>query len=270
MPQSRSRAPWLAPQEIAFLAFVIVAWAVLVVWLGKDTSWDFRNYHCYIPYAYLNHRMGFDIAVAHQATFYNPTLDIPFYLLATHTHAWIALGILGAVQGSHVVPLYLIARSVLVIEEKRLIAALLALLCMTGGLTVTIAGTTYYDNVMSVFVLSALAMVIMQRESLANGTVLRGMVLAGSAGLVMGVATGLKLPVGIYALGFAAALLTLPGDIRHRGSRFAAGAIGGLIGLSLVSLHWWIAMAHVTGNPLFPYFNQFFDSPLALKASYRD
>jgi hypothetical protein len=272
MPQSRStdRAPWLAPQEIAFLAFVILAWAMLVVSLGKDTSWDFRNYHWYIPYAYLNHRMGFDIAVAHQATFYNPTLDIPFYLLATHAPAWLALGILGAVQGSNVIPLYLIARSLLIVEEKRLIAALLALVCMTGGLTVTLAGTTYYDNVMSVFVLSAMAIVITQREKLANGTLLKGIVIAGVAGLLIGIATGLKLPVGIYALGFAAALLVLPGNAAHRSSRFAAGAVGGLIGLSLVSLHWWIVMAHVTGNPLFPYFNQYFHSPLALTASYRD
>ena len=30
--------------------------------------------------------LGFDVAVAHQATYYNPLLDIPFYWLATHTH----------------------------------------------------------------------------------------------------------------------------------------------------------------------------------------
>jgi hypothetical protein len=272
MPQPRTtdRAPWLAPQEIAFLAFVILAWAVLVVSLGKDTSWDFRNYHWYIPYAYLNHRMGFDIAVAHQATFYNPTLDIPFYLLATHTHAWIALGILGAVQGSNVIPLYLIARSLLIAEEKRLVAALLTVICMTGGLTVTIAGTTYYDNVMSVFVLSAMALIITRRETLMRGTLRQGVLIAGIAGVLIGIATGLKLPVGIYALGFAAALLMLPGDAKHRLTRLLAGTAGGFIGLALISLHWWIVMAHVTGNPLFPYFNQYFHSSLALNASYRD
>ena len=264
------RARWLAPQEIAFLALVILGWAVLVVSLGKDTSWDFRNYHWYIPYAYLNHRMGFDVAVAHQATFYNPTLDIPFYLLATHAPAWIALGILGAVQGANIVPLYLIARSILIVEEKRLVAAILACLCMTGGLTVTIAGTTYYDNVMSVFVLSSLAVIITQRDALANGTPLRGAVIAGVAGLVTGIAVGLKLPDGIYALGFAAALLVSPGGAKHRATRLAAGAAGGVIGLALISAQWWMVMAHVTGNPLFPYFNQYFNSPLALNASYRD
>ncbi|HEY5337022.1 MAG TPA: hypothetical protein VIJ85_02370, partial [Rhizomicrobium sp.] len=182
MNLNRSTNRWLAPLEIAFLAFVVLAWAILVVSLGKDTSWDFRNYHWYIPYAYLNHRMGFDIAVAHQATFYNPSLDIPFYLLATHVPAWIALGVLGAVQGANIVPLYLIARSLIVSEEKRLIAGVLSLLCMLGGLTVTIAGTTYYDNVLSVFVLSAMAVIITQREALANATLLRGAAIVGAAG----------------------------------------------------------------------------------------
>ena len=55
--------------------------------------------------------MALDVAVAHQASYYNPFLDIPFYWLATHTHAWIALGVLGAAQGANVVPLYLIARA---------------------------------------------------------------------------------------------------------------------------------------------------------------
>jgi len=29
-----------------------------VVVLGKDTSWDFRNYHWYAPYAFFNNRLG--------------------------------------------------------------------------------------------------------------------------------------------------------------------------------------------------------------------
>jgi hypothetical protein len=272
-PSSRTpdRARWLAPQEILFLALVIAAWAVLVLSLGKDQSWDFRNYHWYIPYAYLNHRMGFDIAVAHQATFYNPTLDIPFYLLATHTHAWVTLAILGAVQGANVVPLYLLARSTLRVEEhQRLIAAIVAVLCMTGGLTVGLAGTTYYDNVMSVFVLTGLAAIITQRETLARGPLVGAAVISGLAGLSTGIAVGLKLPEAIFALGFGATLLVLPGDAKHRSVRTVAGIVGGVAGLLLISAHWWIAMYHVTGNPLFPYFNQIFDSPLALNTSYRD
>ncbi|MBS0275919.1 MAG: hypothetical protein JSR55_16400 [Proteobacteria bacterium] len=265
------RARWLAPQEALFLAAVILGWAILVISLGKDTSWDFRNYHWYIPYAYLNHRLGFDIAVAHQATFYNPTLDIPFYLLATHAPAWAALGILGAVQGANVVPLYLIARSTLRDgEHKQPLIYILTLLCMTGGLTLGLAGTTYYDNIMSVFTLTGLAIVVTNRETLAKGALVRGMILAAIAGFITGSAVGLKLPQAPYSLGFAGALLVVRGDWKHRCTRLLAGGIAGIAGVALMSGHWWLAMEHLTGNPLFPYFNQYFDSPLALNASYRD
>jgi hypothetical protein len=264
------RAIRLAPLEVLFLAAVIAGWAVLVLSLGKDTSWDFRNYHWYIPYAFLNHRLGFDVAVAHQATFYNPTIDIPFYLLATHVHAWMALLVMGAVQGANVIPLYLIARSTLQGEQQRTLAAVLTAMCMLGGLTLGLAGTTYYDNIMSLFTLSGLAIVITNREALETGTLGRGATIALIAGLITGLAVGLKLPQGIFAIGFAASLAAVRGDWKHRVTRLLAGGLGGIIGLVLMSGYWWLLIYHITGNPLFPYFNQYFHSPLALTASYRD
>ena len=54
-----------------------LAVAALSLWLGQSTSWDLRNYHWYNPYALLTGRMGFDAAVAHHATYYNPLIDLP-------------------------------------------------------------------------------------------------------------------------------------------------------------------------------------------------
>lgn len=258
------------PQEWLFCLAVTVGWATMVAALGKDCSWDFRNYHWYIPYAFLNGRMDIDIAVAHQATYYNPILDIPFYILATHLHAWLALGALGLVQGSNIVPLYIIARSILDVENRRLVAGILAFLCMTGSLTIHLAGTTYYDNVVSVLVLSALALVVVCRRGLQSGRLVNGAVIAGFSGLLVGSAVGLKLPEAPFALGFAAALLVIPGDWRHRATRLLGGAAGGLAGAAVFAGFWMLKMAHLTGNPLFPYFNELFHSSLALHASYRD
>ncbi len=260
----------LAPWEWLYPMLVVLGWASLVIWLGKDTSWDFRNYHWYAPYAFLHGRMGFDIAVAHQASYYNPLLDVPFYWLATHTPSWFALGALGAVQGASVVPLYLIARTLLALGDNRAAAMALAALCMAGGLTISLAGTTYYDNVMSLPVLSGLALVIRRRETLVFGTLTRAAAVAALAGLIIGAAIGLKLPEAPYAFGFAAALAVLPGDGRRQCARLGAGAIGGVIGVALTAGYWFWRMDLVTGNPLFPYFNEFFHSPLALAASYRD
>jgi hypothetical protein len=264
------RADRLGAPEWLFLAGTSMAFAAFVILRGEDRAWDFRNYHWYIPYAFLHDRLGVDVGVAHQATFYNPFLDIPFYWLATHLHSWMALGILGALQGANVAPIYLIARSIFEVKERILIAAILSLLSFTGSLTLYLAGTTYYDNVMSVFILAGLALVVTQRDLLREGSLGRGALVAFGAAFLVGSAVGLKLPEAPFALGFAAALAILPGDWRRRLTRLSAGGLGGMAGVALFAGFWFVKMAHLTGNPLFPYFNQYFHSPLALTASYRD
>jgi hypothetical protein len=242
--------------------------------LGKDTSWDFRNYHWYAPYALLNHRMGIDVVVAHQASYYNPYLDVPFYWLAIHTRAWIALGVLGAVQGAAVVPLYLMGRSSLRVAAKpqdiQIMAGALALLGQVGALTLTEFGTTYYDNVMAVFILVGLAIVVCKRETLRDGPLGRAAAIAAGAGLITGMAMGLKLPEMPFCIGFAAALVAVGGSGKHQAVRLAAGGIAGLIGFAIFSGPWMLHMWQMTGNPLFPYFNEYWKSPLALEAPYRD
>ena len=264
----------LTAREYAFLGLAILFWAAFVIFLGKDTSWDFRNYHWYAPYAFLNHRMGMDVAVAHQASYYNPYLDLPFYWLATHTRAWIALGVLGAAQGANIIPLYLMARASLRVNvaqsDIKLMAGALSLLGLVGALTLTEFGTTYYDNVMSVFILSGLAILVLKRDVLARGPLGQAAGSAAAAGLVTGIAMGLKLPEMPFCVGFVAALVALGGSWKHQLVRLLAGGLAGVIGVAVFSGPWLLSMYHLTGNPLFPYFNDYWKSPLALPVPYRD
>lgn len=267
---SRVRASSISAQEWLFFGLTVIGFALFTISLGKGVSWDFRNYHWYGPYAFLNGRLGYDVAVAHQATYYNPLLDIPYYWLATHFHSWVPVGALGAAQGLNVVPLYMMARSILRTEENRIAAGVIALICMTGGLSLSLAGTTYYDNILSVFVLGGLALLVCNRETLASASWLKGASIAALAGLMTGAAMGLKLPEAPFTLGFAAVLILLPGDAKHRLTRIAAGGIAGVIGVALTGGYWMVFLDHATGNPLFPYFNQYFHSPIVLAAAYRD
>ncbi len=264
----------LTAREYAFLALSLLFWAGFVVLLGKDTSWDFRNYHWYAPYALLHHRMAMDVAVAHQASYYNPYLDIPFYWLATHTRAWVALAVLGAVQGANIIPLYLIGRATLrfnmTVSDTKFMAGALSLLGLVGALTLTEFGTTYYDNVMSVLVLSGLALLILKRDALREGPLGKAATIAAIAGLITGSAMGLKLPEMPFCVGFAAALLALGGSWKHQTARLLAGGVAGVLGCLIFSGPWMLSMYHLTGNPLFPYFNEYWRSPLALAAPYRD
>ena len=265
-----SRALRLSRQEWLFLAGTMVFWGAYVLWLGKDTSWDFRNYHWYIPYAFLNGREHIDMLVAHQATYYNPFQDIPFYVLATHTPAWFALFVLGALQGGNVVPLYILARQTLRIDEYKLGAAGLSLLGQTGGLGLNMFGTTYHDNTMSIIILSAIAILVVNRKRLNEGPLWLAAALSGGAGLLVGITVGLKLPEFPFAVGFAATLVALGGSWKHQLVRLAAGGVAGLIGVALMMGYWTEHLLETTGNPLFPYFNDGFKSPLALPAPYRD
>ena len=251
----------LAPREWTFIAIVTVAWGVFTVVLGKETGWDFRNYHWYNAYAFLNGRLGFDVAVAHHATYYNPLIDVPFYLLAGAT-SWAALFFVGALQGLNIAPLYLMARSSL-LRDPQYGGALLALICITGSTAISLTGATSYDTVLSVLVLSGLAILVARRERLSLGAVM-------AAGVLMGSAVGLKLVEAPFAVGFAAALLAIPGTAKTRALRLSAGALGGLAGVALFGGFWFATLWSQTGNPLFPYFNDWFGSPLALDASYRD
>jgi len=263
-------APRLSSREVAFLALSILAWTGYVVWLGKDTSWDFRNYHWYIPYAFLNDRMGIDVAVAHQGSYYNPLSDVPFYWLAVHTTSWFAIGVLGLFQALNIVPLYILARQTLRVENSKLTSAALALFSMTGGLTLCIYGTHYYDNVMSVFILTGIAILVAKREELTRGSLKNAFLWCMLAGFLVGGTAGLKLPEMPFAVGFATALLAVGGSRKHLATRLAAGALGGVAGFLLFAGFWMWRMDVLTGNPLFPYFNDVFHSPLALSSPYRD
>ena len=260
----------VTPYEWAFMVAVVLAWAALVVFLGKDTSWDFRNYHWYNAYAFLNGRMGFDVAVGHHATYYNPLLDLPFYGLANAAPSWVALAYLGAFQGLSFVPLYLMCRSALDAPLRIPGAAVLALAGVLGGMSLRLTGTTYYDNVLSVFVLSGLAMIVMSREHLEIGSTRSRALIAALAGLLIGSAVGLKLVVAPFAIGLAAMLAAIPGPWTRRLTLVLAGGGGGAIGVLLFGGFWFATLFTATGNPIFPYFNDLIGSTLIGNGSYRD
>ena len=106
-------------------------------------------------------------------------------------------------------------------------AGALALLGQTSALTLSMFGTTYYDNVMSVFVLTALAILILNRERLRAGPPAQAAGIAGVAGLIAGIAMGLKLPEMPFCVGFAAALVALGGSMKQQSVRLLAGGIVG-------------------------------------------
>src|ERR1700733_1409092 len=116
LPPPKHRVRSLA---LFLLALAPFAFGALALALGQDVNWDLRNYHWYNAYAFLNGRYGFDLLPSQTPWFYNPLLDVPFYLLATHVPARTAGFALGFVQGLNFPLLFMLAHATLVIANPR-------------------------------------------------------------------------------------------------------------------------------------------------------
>jgi hypothetical protein len=229
--------------------------------LGQDANWDFRNYHYYNGYAFLNGRLGFDLLAANHPSFYNPLLDAPVFWLMQVLPAWAVSLILGTVQGLIAPLLYHIALLIAPPTPRRgLLAAVLAAAGCTGAMTMSEIGATFHDNTLAVPVLAGLLLSLLALGGRAVGFAF-WLAIAGGAFLI-GLACGFKLTMSLYAIGLVAALLAaLPW--RDWLSAMIVTGMSGLAGFVLSGGYWsWVLWSHFR-NPLFTHFNNIFHSPFA-------
>jgi hypothetical protein len=256
----RRAAPLDHPRAAA-RAFVIVPLlcGLLSLAMGQDDGWDMRNYHLYNVYALLNGRMGVDLSPAGFQTYFNPLLDVP-YFLATQ---WFPAPVAGFVFGaSHGLAFVLVAAIARVLVGPGRLALLLAAAGSMSAAFLSELGNSMGDNLTALLVLSSLYLLLRHWERLpqCGGGAVR--VLLG-AGAVMGLGMGLKLTNVSYAVGACVALLTVAATpwVRVR-TAFVYG-VGVLAGMAATSGYWMFRMWSLYGNPVFPQFNNLFHSTMA-------
>lgn len=258
------RFGFLNHPRAGLLAAVLVPllFGLLSVLNGQDDGWDMRNYHLYNVHALLGGRIGFDLAPAGFQSYFNPTLDLPYYYLNQWLSPRAAGFALGALHGLAFVLLYGIGRQLLGSTQPRRLALLLAVagICAPGFLSEL--GNTMGDNLSALPVLLSVYLVLRRWEMLpawGHGAALTAI----GAGVAMGFAAGLKLTNAIYAVALCLALLTVPLAWWQRlrlAFVFGLGVLGGMA----LGGGWWMArMWQTFGNPVFPQFNSIFRSPLA-------
>ncbi|MBV9982563.1 hypothetical protein [Bradyrhizobium sp.] len=257
----------------AFTAVASAVCALLALASGQDVNYDQLNYHFYAPYALFNHRVLYDIFPAFVGpTFTNPIPYLPFYWLAWNAPPMLIGALLGALYGLSCAPLYLLARTVPPAPARRSqpAALVLAALGLTGAVAIAENGTTFIDNLMSALVLSGLAVAAVAMPRLARASPMRAIMWAATAGFPVGLAAGFKLTMAIYCVAFVLGALVVP---RRWPERMAIAVAAGLAigtGLLVAGGPWFAIMWAKTGNPIFPFLNQVFQSPLAMVESYRD
>lgn len=245
---SHPRAPFYAALIVPLLL------ALQALLLGQDDGWDMRNYHLYNPYALLNDRLAIDFSPAGFQSYFNPLLDLPYYLLTRYAPAPLAGFVFGWLHGLNFIPLSMIARQLL--PQRQRVALLLALAGCLGAGFLSELGNSMGDNLTALLVLSALALLLRHGVAASVGTLLL-------AGLLMGAAAGLKLTNINYAVALCLALLVWPQAFWRRIGQAWWFGLGVLAGLAATAGYWWATMWRLYGNPVFPQFNDIFRSPLA-------
>jgi len=263
----RSRARLADVTVIGVIAAFPILYGFFAILLGQDADYDLLNYHYFDPYwAFVNHMA--DIAPAHTQTFLNPLLDTPFYFAANHLPGRLVGFLLGAAAGVSFVPLYLIGRDLL---NSRWPALALAALGMFTAGAWSEAGTIFGDSLTAPLFLFSVWLVLrtIRVDAVSSGQ-RRALILVALAGLLAGVGAGLKLSGAPWAIATAAACLLVTGGPRKR-LGYALAASGGVVGGLILSDGWWVwSMWSQFGNPLMPFFNQFFKSVWAAPVSFSD
>jgi hypothetical protein len=252
-PPTRAREAWL-------FALCLAVGGIASVLSGQDANWDLGNYHLYNPWAWLTGRYGFDLAPAQLQTYHNPLLDVPFYAMVAA--GWpppaiaFAMGLPAGAAGYFLVR---IARTLLADAPAAMAGVAIAAAVAIGVTSAhgrAMLGTTMNEWHTTALVVAAFWLAMPSRDGRAAA--------AGSlaaAGLLVGLASGLKLTAATYAVAIAVALLArreLPSAVRDN----LVFGVAVLVGMA-VTLGPWMAWLHAnTGNPLFPYFNDVFRSPL--------
>ena len=235
------------------------ALAVLISYvLGKDMMWDTLDYHLYAGFSALHDRFGMDYFAAGTQSYLNPYVYAPFYALVRSGLP--ALGVATILAGVQSIILWLTYELAAVIapsdrpKSRVTVGICAALLGFANPILINQLGSSYVDILTAELVLAGWLLLMHAVRAPRTALVV-------FAGLLLGVATALKLSNSTHAISACVLLLFLPGTWRGR-LRFAL-VFGGVLALGfvVVTAPWAIQLEHHFGNPFFPLLNSVFRSP---------
>lgn len=249
----------------SILILSLIAGGLTSTLLGQDANWDLKNYHLYNAWSFLNNRMQIDLFAAGIQTYFNPLLDLPYYLLAIE---WfpemprLVAFFMGFPFGILIFLLILLFWKLLSDTQidfmsRIVLTCLLVVFGITGSATVSQIGTTFNEIQIAVFIILGITILIFGfREKDQNISPLHII----TAGLMFGLAAGLKLTAAIYAPAVFIAIMVITASLKDKIVNISIFSLAWLVAFLLVWAWWGYELYELTGNPVFPMFNNIFAS----------
>lgn len=240
---------------VCLVAMLVTATWTLVV--GKDVSWDVVNHHLYLPFSLMTGRYLQDLSGAGPQSFQNPLGYLPAYLLMRVGLPGWTVGIsLALLQAALIAwPLHRICLSLWPAAVSERSWRVLAMgLAWVSPAFLLVVGTTSNDPLCTGLTLLGLAGAI-------SASAAPGLMLVG--GLALGMAIGIKLTSGVFAIAIGCVLVVRLLTRQVTVKQVLAYTLSAGLGLLLVSGLWSVWLWRSYGNPVFPLFNQWFHSPFA-------
>ena len=238
--------------------------------LGQDKNWDLLNYHLYNPFSFFRGRLCYDLAPAGLQTYFNPFLDIPYFLAISYWNPKAVSFVLGVIHGFNFIILFYLCKRIL--KSLNMSKELALFLALAGVLSIGFlseVGTTFHDNISALFCLLSALIIVLSMDSICNDEK-KAVWSIMLAGVVIGVGSGFKPVTIIYALALCFSLFTVPILLSHRLKYSIIFGVAVLFGLSLAGGYWMYNIWREFGNPLFPQFNHIFSGDLAQPSAMRD
>lgn len=247
-PSDRARQS-AALHPVAIIAASLAIGAAYAGFAGEDVNWDWQNYHYYNVWALLNDRYAYDVIPPGFQTYFNSYIYFPWYYLR-ETLPPIAAGmIMGAVHGLNLALIYWMARRLLGSASTIFTIAAILLLAACGPMTLSETGTSFADILTAIPIIAGLLLILARDDVEPHYYII--------AGLLVGLALGLKLTNIVFAVGLGAAALAAARPTLAMVYLTTGGVIGGLIGGGA----WGLMLWREFGNPFFPLLNSLFPSP---------
>ncbi|WP_158882083.1 hypothetical protein [Rhodanobacter sp. L36] len=238
--------------------------ALYSLYKGQDADWDLKNYHLYNCWALLHDRLNIDLGAAGIQAYFNPLLDLPYYLLGTGVLKHLPR-VLAALQGLWYGGLIFFLLQIAVRlsglhgRSFGVIDLLAVLIGATGTMAMSQAGLSSNEMPLALLMLAGIHQLLPLCAAELPSRAWRHAVIAGC---LCGMAVGLKPTAMIYPPALGLALLFALGARATAWRLSALFALGTCAGFLLTYGWWGWTLFELTGNPTFPMFNQWFHSPL--------